>query len=68
VGGGEFLDVLIDLDLLAGKFLENEFEDNGAQLLSLIEEKRLALEASPASSSKLLRVKILLDDLLSTIK
>ena len=40
----------------------NEFED-GAQLLPLIEEKRLALEASPASPSKLLRVKILLDDL-----
>ena len=62
VGGGEFLDTLIDLDLLAGKFLENEFED-GALLLPLIEEKRLTLEASPASSSKLLRVKILLDDL-----
>ena len=62
VGGGEFLDALIDLDLLAGKFLENEFED-GAQLLPLIEEKRLALEASPAPPSKLLRVKILLDDL-----
>ena len=63
VGGGEFLDALIDLELLAGKFLENEFEDNGAQLLPLIEEKRLALEASPASPSKLLCVKILLDDL-----
>ena len=60
--GGEFLDVLIYLDLLAGKFLENEFED-GAQLLPVIEEKRLALEASPASPSKLLHVKILLDDL-----
>ena len=62
-GSGEFLDALIDLDWLAGKFLENEFEDNGAQLLPLIEEKRLALEASPASPLKLLRVKILLDDL-----
>ena len=58
--GDEFLDALIDLDLLAGKFLENEF-DNGTQLLPLIEERRLELEASPASSSKLLRVKILLD-------
>ena len=62
VGGGECLDALIDLDLLAGKFLENEFED-GAQLLPLIEERRLELEASPASSSKLLCVKILLDDI-----
>ena len=60
--GGEFLDALIDLDLLAGKFLENEFDD-GALLLPLIEERLLALEASPASSSKLLRVKILLNDL-----
>ena len=62
VGNGELLDVLIDLDLLAGKFLENEFDD-GVLLLPLIEEKRLALEVSPASSSKLLRMKILLDDL-----
>ena len=53
---------LIDLDLLAGKFLENEFED-GAQLLPLIEERRLKLEASPASPSKLLRMNILLYDL-----
>ena len=60
--GGEFLDAIIDLDLLAGKFLENEFED-GAQLLPLIEENRLKLEASPASPSKLLRVHILLDDI-----
>ena len=62
-GSGEFLDALIDLDFLTGKFLVNEFEDNGIQLLPLIEEKRLALEASPASPSKLLRVKILLYDL-----
>ena len=34
VGGGDFLDALIDLDLLAGKFLENEFDD-GALLLPL---------------------------------
>ena len=31
---GEFLDALFDLQLLAGKFLENEFED-GVQLLPL---------------------------------
>ena len=62
VGTGEFLDVLIDLDLLAGKFLENEFDD-GVLLLPLIEEKQAALEASAASPSKLLRMKILLDDL-----
>ena len=62
VSAGEFLDALIDLDLLAGKFLENEFED-GVLLLPLIEEKRVSLEASPASPSKLLRVKILLDDI-----
>ena len=62
VGGGEFLDTLIDLDLLSGKFLENEFDD-GVLLLPLIEEKLLALEASPTSPSKLLRMKILLDDL-----
>ena len=61
--GDAFLDALYDLDLLAGKFLENEFEGNGAQLLPLIEERRLALEASTASSSTLHRVKILLDDL-----
>ena len=42
--GDEFLDALIDLDLLAGKFLENEF-DNGTQLLPLIEERRSELEA-----------------------
>lgn len=57
--GDEFLDALIALDLLAGKFLENEFED-GTQLLPLIEERRLELEASPASPSKLLRVEDLI--------
>ena len=53
------------MELLAGQFLESEFED-GAQLLPLIEERRLKLEASPASPSKLLRVKILLDDINNT--
>ena len=60
--GDEFLDALIELELLSGKFLENEFED-GEPLLPLIEEKRLKLEASPTPLSKLLRVKILLDDI-----
>ena len=60
--GGEFGDELIELELLAGKFLENEFED-GEPLLPLIEEKRLKLDASLTPLSKLLRVNILLGDI-----
>ena len=60
--GKEFLDALLDLELLAGKFLIDEFQE-GELLLPLIEERRLKLEASPASLSKLLRVKMLLIDI-----
>ena len=60
--GKEFLDALLDLELLAGKFLIDEFQE-GEPLLSLIEERRLKLEASSASLSKLLRMKILLSDI-----
>ena len=60
--GKEFLDALLDLELLAGKFLIDEFQE-GKPLLPLIEEQRLKLEASPASLSKLLRVKMLLSDI-----
>ena len=59
--GKEFLDALLDLELLAGKFLIDEFQE-GKPLLPLIEEQRLKLEASPASLSKFLRVKMLLSD------
>ena len=59
---GESLDALIDLELLVGKFLVDEYE-NEQSLLPLIEERRLKLEASPASKSKLLRMKMLLDDI-----
>ena len=59
--GKEFLDALLDLELLAGKFLIDELQE-GEPLLPLIEERRLKLEASPASLSKLLRVKMLLSD------
>ena len=62
VGNGEFLDALIDLELLAVKFVENEFND-GVQLLPLMEQRILQLEASPASPSKLVRAKILLGDI-----
>ena len=58
--GKEFLDPLLYLDLLAGKFLIDEFQE---PLLPLIEEQRLKLEASPASLTKLLRVKMLLSDI-----
>ena len=57
--GKEFLDALLDLELLAGKFLIDEFQE-GESVLPLIEEQRLKLEASPASLSKLLRVMMLL--------
>ena len=50
------------MKLLAGKFLIDEFQE-GEPLLPLIEEQRLKLEASPASLSKLLRVKMLLNDI-----
>ena len=53
-----FLDALLNLELLLGKFLIDEFP-----LLPLIEEQRLRLEASPASLSKLLRGKMLLSDI-----
>ena len=52
----------LDLKLLAGKFLIDGFQE-GEPLLPLIEEQRLKLEASPASLSKLLRVKMLLSDI-----
>ena len=60
--GDEFVNALIELELLAGKFLEYEFED-GEPLLPLAEEKRLKLEASLTPLSKLLRVNILLGDI-----
>ena len=50
------------MELLAGKFLTDEFEE-GELLLPLIEERRLKLEASPTSLSKLLCVKMLLSDI-----
>ena len=59
---GKLLDALIDLELLVGKFLVDEYE-NEQSLLPLIEERRLKLEASPASKSKLLRLNMLLDDI-----
>ena len=40
----EILDALLDLELLAGKFLIDEFQE-GKPLLPLIEEQRLKLEA-----------------------
>ena len=43
--GKEFFDALLDLELLAGKFLIDEFQE-GEPLLPLIEERRLKLEAS----------------------
>ena len=52
-------DALLDLELLAGNFLIDEFQEGEP----LIEEQRLKLEASPASLSKLLRVKVLLSDM-----
>ena len=58
----EFLDALFDLELLAGKFLIDEFQE-GDPLFPLIEERRLKLEASPASLSKLLHVKMVLSDI-----
>ena len=58
----ESLDALIDLELLVGKFLVDEYE-NEQSLLPLIEERRLKLEASPTSKSKLLRMNMLLDDI-----
>ena len=45
-----------------GKFLVDEYE-NEQSLLMLIEERRLKLEASPASKSKLLCMNMLLDDI-----
>ena len=59
---GELLDALIDLELLVGKFLVDDYE-NEQSFLSLIEERRLRLEASTASKSKLLRMNMLLDDI-----
>ena len=59
---GELLDALIDLELLVGKFLVDEYE-NEQSLLPLIEERRLTLEASPASKYKLLRMNMLLADI-----
>ena len=50
------------MKLLAGKFFINEFQE-GEPLLPLIEERRLKFEASPASLTKLLRVKMLLSDI-----
>ena len=59
---GESLDALIDLELLVGKFLIDEYE-NEQSLLPLIEERRLKSEASPTSKTKLLRINMLLDDI-----
>ena len=59
---GELLDALFDLELLVGKFLVDEYE-NEQSLLPLIEERRLKLEASPPSKSKLLHMNMLLDDI-----
>ena len=59
---GELLDALFDLELLVGKFLVDEYE-NEQSPLPLIEERRLKLEASPPSKSKLLRMNMLLDDI-----
>ena len=56
----ESLDALIDWELLV--VLIDEYE-NELSLLPLIEERRLKLEASPASKSKLLRMNMLLDDI-----
>ena len=63
--GKEFLDALLDLELLAGKFRIDEFQEGGGggALLPLIEERRLKLEASPVSFTKLFRVKMLLSDI-----
>ena len=61
--GEEFLDNASALLLLADKFMINEFNNDGEQILPLIEERRLALGNSKASLSKLLRLKILLDDI-----
>ena len=58
----EFLDALLDLELLAGKFLIDEFQ-KGEPLLPLIEERRQKLGASPPPLSKLLRVKMLFSDI-----
>ena len=55
--GKEFLDALLDLELLAGKFLIDEFQEE-EPLLPLIEERRLKLEAFPVSLTKLLCVKM----------
>ena len=57
--GKKFLDALLDLELLAAKFLIDEVQE-GESLLPLIEERRLKLEETPA---KLLRVKMLLSDI-----
>ena len=59
---GESLDALIDLELLVDKFRVDEYE-NEQLLLPLKGERRLKLEASPASKSKLLRMNMLLDDI-----
>ena len=58
VGKEYFLDALLDLELLAGKFLFDEFQE---PLFPLIEERRLKLEATPASLTKLFPVKMLSD-------
>ena len=60
--GKQFLDALLDLELLSGKFLIDEFQED-EPLLPLIEERRLKLEPSPASLAKLLRVKMLLSNI-----
>ena len=49
------------MQLLTGNFFISEFQE-GEPLLPLIEERRLKLEASPASLTKLLRAKMLLSD------
>ena len=61
--GEEFPDDVSALLLLAEEFLIKEFNEHGERLLPLIDERRIALDASPASPAKLLRLKILLDDI-----
>ena len=56
------MDALVHLEWLVDKFLVDEYE-NEQSLLPLIEKRRLKLEASPASKSRLLPIHMLLDDI-----
>ena len=59
----EYLDIVNILLLLVGQYVIKEFNDDGEPLSPMIEEKRLALQTSSTSPAKLLRLKILLDDI-----